>query len=48
MSVVNITDNVCHGNNNGNILLQGHGGNLPYHKYFYLVISYINETQVSF
>ena len=48
VTVVNITDNVCHGNNNGNILLQGHGGNLPYHKYYLSSDSYINETQVSF
>ena len=48
VTVVNITDNVCYAHNNGNILLQGHGGNLSYHKYFLSSDNYVYETQVSF
>ena len=48
VTVVNITDNVCYAHNNGNILLQGHGGNLPYNKYFVSSNSFFEETQVSF
>tara|TARA_B100001057_G_scaffold449529_1_gene490829 strand:+ start:49543 stop:52938 length:3396 start_codon:yes stop_codon:yes gene_type:complete len=48
VTVLNVTNNVCHAHNNGNILLQGHGGNLPYFRYFISNTSFIEETQVSF